>query len=135
MFSRAVLRSAAITPPCLPSSSPAFRPLSSFVFNCSRSKPSLPQFSLRSFHQSSATMSNTKAFFDVEYAPQGTGAREFSFLFFLPISLSLFFRPGGGWKIYPSISLTGVPFLFCLLVDIHLRPQDHYCANHGYCVL
>ncbi|KAE8350230.1 cyclophilin-like domain-containing protein [Aspergillus coremiiformis] len=63
MFSRS-LRST-ITPLC---SSPfASRPL----FNCNQSS----FLSLRQFHQTTATMSgNTKAFFDVQYAPAGTSA-------------------------------------------------------------
>ncbi|RAL11291.1 peptidyl-prolyl cis-trans isomerase [Aspergillus homomorphus CBS 101889] len=65
MFSRS-LRST-ITPPC---SSFASRPLFS-IPNCNS-----PSFlSLRSFHQTSAAMSgNTKAYFDIEYAPVGSSA-------------------------------------------------------------
>ncbi|RAH75169.1 peptidyl-prolyl cis-trans isomerase [Aspergillus aculeatinus CBS 121060] len=65
MFSRS-LRST-ITPPC---SSFASRPLFSIPV-CNS-----PSFlSLRSFHQTSAAMSgNTKAFFEVEYAPVGSSA-------------------------------------------------------------
>ncbi|PYH53397.1 peptidyl-prolyl cis-trans isomerase [Aspergillus niger CBS 101883] len=65
MFSRS-LRST-ITPPCSPFAS---RPLFS-IPNCKQSS----FLSLRPFHQSSAAMSgNTKAFFDIQYAPVGSSA-------------------------------------------------------------
>ncbi|KAE8148323.1 cyclophilin type CYPA peptidyl-prolyl cis-trans isomerase [Aspergillus avenaceus] len=66
MFSRSL--KSTMTPLC--SSSFASRPLSS-ILNCNQ-----PSFlSLRQFHQTSAAMSgNTKAFFDVQYAPVGTSA-------------------------------------------------------------
>ncbi|KAE8360529.1 cyclophilin-like domain-containing protein [Aspergillus caelatus] len=62
MFSRSL--KSTTTPLC--SSSFASRPL----FNCNQSS----FLSLRQFHQTAATMSNTKAFFDIEYAPVGTSA-------------------------------------------------------------
>ncbi|PLN86296.1 cyclophilin type CYPA peptidyl-prolyl cis-trans isomerase [Aspergillus taichungensis] len=67
MFSRSVLRSTTgLTPPC----SFASRPLSS-VLNCNQSS----FLSLRPFHQTASNMSgNTKAFFDVQYAPVGSSA-------------------------------------------------------------
>ena len=70
MFSRSVLRSTTgLTPPC----SFASRPLSS-VLNCNQSS----FLSLRPFHQTASNMSgNTKAFFDVQYAPVGSSARKF----------------------------------------------------------
>ncbi|KAE8314205.1 cyclophilin-like domain-containing protein [Aspergillus transmontanensis] len=61
MFSRSL--KSTTTPLC---SSFASRPL----FNCNQSS----FLSLRQFHQTSATMVNTKAFFDVEYAPVGSSA-------------------------------------------------------------
>ncbi|EIT78544.1 cyclophilin type peptidyl-prolyl cis-trans isomerase [Aspergillus oryzae 100-8] len=63
MFSRSL--KSTTTPLC---SSFASRPL----FNCNQSS----FLSLRQFHQTTATMVNTKAFFDVEYAPVGTSAKK-----------------------------------------------------------
>ncbi|KAE8131890.1 cyclophilin-like domain-containing protein [Aspergillus pseudotamarii] len=62
MFSRSL--KSTTTPLC--SSSFASRPR----FNCNQSS----FLSLRQFHQTTATMSNTKAFFDIKYAPVGTTA-------------------------------------------------------------
>lgn len=65
LASKATPLSCSSRPLLFSSSSPSFSLNSSFL-------------SLRQFHQSSAAMSNTKAFFDVQYAPVGTSSRMYS---------------------------------------------------------